>query len=177
MISVKIKEWIGKGKKKVMSKQRLFLFAGLILLAGVLGGCAGDASLAKQNIFDDEAALVQEADSYTYANRLGGGESQDQLDLEYSGFSGMETIWTFEVEDAGQLSLAFDSSVESGDFKVVLITPDKEIEEVLNGEQQGETTLALGQGTTILRLVGRDAGGHIVLSITQNQGVTIRNIR
>lgn len=158
-------------------KRCLLLFAGLMMLASALGGCAGDASLAKQNIFADEDALVQEADSYTYANRLGGGETQDQLDLEYSGFSGMETIWTFDVEDAGQISLEFDSTVDNGDFKVVLITPDKEIEEVLNGAQQGETTIALAQGKTILRLVGRDAGGHILLSITDNQGVTIRNIR
>jgi hypothetical protein len=160
----------------VKSKISSLLCVGFLFLAGVLSGCTGAASQEKLNIFDDESAIVQEADHYTYLNRVGTENTSERIDLQYSGFSGSDTIWTFEVEEAGQISLEFDSTVASGDFKVVLVTPEQEIEEVLVGEQAGDQTFDLTAGKTVLRLIGREASGQIVLEITQSQNVEITRI-
>ena len=60
--------------------------------------------------------------------------------MKYSGFSGDDTIWILNSHKDGEITFNYDSTVNSGDFKVVLINPQKGIENILEGTEQGNKT-------------------------------------
>ena len=142
-----------------------------LLFLLVLSGCA--AGQDKQKIFDDNAAIIQDGDSYTFVNRTGSTLSDEEVELTYTGFSGVQTIWTMEVSATSAVDFEFNSTVNSGDFKVVLVTPDKAVVTLLTGTQQGDATQALTQGKYAVKLIGRNADGQFKLSLKPGLNISL----
>jgi len=154
-----------------MKNRKLFLICLYLLFVTVLTGCA--AGQDKQKLFDDDAAIVQDGDSYTFVNRTGSTDSDEALVLAYTGFSGVQTIWTMEASGTSKVDFEFDSMVDAGDFKVVLVTPDKEVVTLLSGTKQGAATQELTPGKYAVKLVGRNAGGQLSLSLMTGSNVSL----
>jgi len=154
-----------------MNKRMLGLVCLNLFLAAVLFGCGAGSD--KQKIFDDEAGITQDGDTYTFVNRTGSTNSDEDVALAYTGFSGVQTIWIIEVSAASEVDFEFNSTVDDGDFKVVLVTPDKEIVTLLTGTQQGTATQELTQGKYAVKLLGRNADGQINLSLTPGPNVNL----
>lgn len=149
----------------------LFFSVCLPFLLFVITGCS--PSQEKLDIFDDEERIAEDGDSYSYDSRLGGVESGSQMDVAYEGFTGCETIWNLETIKSVEVAFFLDSKVEKGDFKVVLISPEKEVDTIISGTRQEKLTIDFVEGRYLLKLVGRNATGQIRITIEPNQNVEV----
>jgi len=154
-----------------MKNRNFILVCVCLLFVTVLFGCT--AGQDKQKIFDDNAAIIQDGDSYTFVNRTGSTDSDEAIALTYTGFSGLQTIWTMEVSATSEVDFEFNSTVDSGDFTVVLVTPEKAVVTLLTGTQQGTATQELTPGKYAVKLVGRNADGQLRLSLTPGLNVSL----
>ena len=117
-------------------KNKILLCICLLFLIGIIINCG--VVFAKNNIYNNNEKIVEEDYSYNYTNRIGEGEnSNDKIDIKYSGFYGTDTIWILESKEESEITFNYDSTVNSGGFKAVLISPQKEIENILEGTEQG----------------------------------------
>lgn len=131
----------------------------------------------QKNIYNSNNKIVQQGDSYTYKNKTGTQNSSYEINLKYSGFSGDDTIWILNAHKDCEITLNYNSTVNNGDFKIVLINSQKEIENILEGTAQGNQTIKLTKGECRFKIVGRNAEGEIKLSIIdENKNVDISSL-
>lgn len=157
---------------KNISKRMLVII--VILTAIIITGCSS-AARYQDSIFDDEEKIISDGDSYTYKQRIG-NNSKDKLDIKYTSFSGMETIYKITTKEESEITFDFESEVEKGDFKAVLIMPDDQVINIINGAQEGNETLQLKEGTSRLKLVGSKAKGHIKINIKPSKDIEIKKV-
>lgn len=155
-------------------KNNLLLCICLLFIVVIISGC--EVSQDKKNIYDDNDRIAQQGDSFAYATRTDIEDSNDKIDVKYSEFYGTDTIWDLDSKEDGEITIKYDSAVNSGDFKVVLINSKNEIDNILIKNQQGEKTIKLSQGKYIFKIVGRNAKGEIKVSINKSQNVEITKV-
>ncbi len=143
-------------------KNKVCLGFFLLLLLVTFNGCTLDTG--KADIYNDNEKIARDGDNYTYVGRNESG-SKNEITVKYGKFSGAETIWTIESEGNSEVIIKYDSKVESGDFKGVLINPQKHIEDILVGTESGEKTIKLTEGKYRFKFVGDKAKGEIEISI------------
>ncbi len=152
------------------SKNGLIVCLGLLFLLSIISGCGIPESA--NNAYDDDSIIVQEFDTY----RLGPYSLiriNNEISFKYGNFYGAYTVFSLESEEDAEVKFEYNSKVDSGDFKAVLITPKKEIQNLLIGNEHGAETVQLEKGIYIFKIVGRDANGEIKISIYTNQNVDI----
>ncbi|MEQ8197891.1 MAG: hypothetical protein ABRQ27_07795 [Clostridiaceae bacterium] len=155
-------------------KSKFLLCTSLLFLVVIINGC--EVSQDKRNIYDDNDRIAQQGDSFSYSTRTDTEDSNDKIDVKYSGFYGTDTIWNFDSKEDGEITIKYDSVVNSGDFKAVLINTKNEVNNILTKNQQGEKTIKLSQGKYIFKIVGRNAKGEIKVSINKSQNVEITKV-
>ena len=128
----------------------------------------------QQMIFDDLDIIVQDYDSYSYLTKKGRNIGNTS-DLEFE-FSGMDTIWSIKAKNDGVLHVRFQSVITDGEFKVLLITPNHEIVTILNQSIADEKNIQIPEGTSKIKLVGRNAKGKLKMTLTANQWLNIMPI-
>ena len=153
-------------------KNKILLCICILFVIGIIINCGVFAS--KNNIYNNNEKIVKEDYSYNYTNSIG-ESSNDKMDMKYSGFYGTDTIWILEVKEESEITFNYDSIVDSGNFKAVLINNKEEIENISEGTEQGNKTIKLAKGKYKFKLVGRDAEGEINISINKNNNVGITN--
>lgn len=142
------------------NNQRLALLSVLIIIALVLGGCGIDDD--KKTIYDDAQRIAQAGDSYSFYKRSEKKDEQ-QVEIRYSRFYGVQTIWVIEFQQQGEIILNYDSQVNNGKFKVVLITPEGQVIKVAEQNSRGSFTFGLPKGKYTVKIVGNNANGAIRL--------------
>lgn len=147
----------------------------LLVLAIALSGCSG-AGQDKQAIYDDDAKIAAEGDSYTFTNRVGSADEETKIDLAYDGFSGSNSIWTVEFAEFGTLTVEYESIVSAGDFKVVLVGPETQVLKIFEGTELSAKTADLAAGKYTLKLVGRGASGTIKLNLKLDGNATVKKL-
>ncbi|PKL01348.1 MAG: hypothetical protein CVV56_01745 [Tenericutes bacterium HGW-Tenericutes-1] len=158
----------------ILSKRSLLLLL-LFILSITLIGCTDHSD--KELIYDNEELQIEIADSYTYSLRDDESENVvNQIDLSFRGFIGRDTIWTIDVTENTEIDITYISELRSGQFKVVLITPDNEVHSVLTMTDQGSETVAFPEGKYYIKLIGINAFGSISMNIENVQGVTITKL-
>jgi hypothetical protein len=146
----------------------------ILLLSVIIAGCS--PSVRYQNsIFDDEEKIIANRDSFTYRHRIG-NNSEDELDLKYASFSGIETVYKITTEEKNNVTFDFESEVEKGDFKVVLITPDSQVVDIIHGTHEGSETIPIKEGISKIKLVGKRAKGHIKIKISADKDVEVEEV-
>lgn len=146
----------------------------IALLAGLLTACAPDSE--KAGIFEDDARIATEGDTFSYAIRKAPTTPENQLDLTYTGFSGMETIWTLTAAVESQAAFAYSSTVSSGDFKVVLIDPEGQVSVLVSGSEEGSQSATLGPGEHRVKVVGRKTDGKIEITISAGKQLHLKRV-
>ena len=150
-------------------KNKSLMCACLLFLVSATGCGISDKH---QKAYDSVEQIAQQGDSYSYGNRLCSEQSNDEFNLKYDGFSGTDTIWILESKEDGEITVNYDSTINNGDFKVVLAYPDtKEIENISEGTEQGNKTIKLKKGESRLKLVGKNAAGDLKISITETKNL------
>ena len=135
-------------------------------------GCQVDDT--KLQIYDNDALILEEADSYTYSVRTENNANvANQFDLTFRGFTGKETIFTLNVNRTTSIDIDYLSDVSSGHFKVVITTPDSKVFTILTGSDEDNETLSLGEGTYLIKLVGKTAFGTVSMTLSNINDIRI----
>jgi hypothetical protein len=124
------------------------------------------------NIYNNNDKIAQEESNYTYIT-FGSDRKNNETEIKYSGFSGIDTICFIETKEDAEITINYDSIVEKGNFKAVLINPKSEIETIVEGSGQSSKTIKLAKGKYGFRNVGANADGKIKFSISNNTNVII----
>ena len=134
-------------------------------------------SVSLNNVYDDIEKIAQEDDKETSWSKAIFEQSDGktgEFHLKYSDFSGDETFWALTSKENASITFNCESTVNSGNFKVVLVKPDKEIQNILEGTNQGNETIKLTAGEYKLKIVGRNTSGDVKFSITESKNVTFK---
>ena len=97
--------------------------AGAFLPAVLLTGCSGNPMAA---LYDNESAIVSDSNSYNL-DGITQKIEDDTLEITVEKMEGMDTIWSFEADYEAEISMAYRISLESGNLKLVLISPDGDL--------------------------------------------------
>lgn len=144
-----------------MNKKSLIL-VGVLLLTLLLSACSSNGD--KKGIYNDNSKIIKEGDSYTYKERKG-ETTENGCNIEFSSFSGMETIWSIEALKEDKITINFNSKVNKGDFKLVLITTDNEVINILENTQEGNSEVTIKEGKSRIKFVGKATSGSCEISI------------
>lgn len=138
--------------------QKFALLFSLVILSFVLGGCGIDED--KETIYDDDQRIAQEGDSFSFYQRTGETDEK-HVDIKYNRFYGVQTLWVIKTKDQSEINLNYNSQVNNGKFKVVLITPEREVINIAEQNRKGSFKVAVSKGKYSLKIVGNNANGAI----------------
>lgn len=159
------------GGMELKLNRGIILLLCLLFITSLVSACG--ISDKQKGMYNDNGKIAQDGDSFSYVNRTGADDPNDKININYYGFYGTDTIWVIESKENGEVTFQYDSTVKSGDFKAVLISPKKEIEDILTGNEKGSKTIKLKDGKYLFKIVGRAAKGKIQISADKNESVTI----
>ncbi len=145
-----------------MKRYYKVFFVFLILIIITITGC-NSATNYQKSVFDDEDKIIKDKDSHTYKNRIGKTVG-NEIDLKFSSFTGIETINRIDVNEEKETIFTLQSTIEEGDFKVVLITPEDEIINILEDTSGGTKSIILKKGISKIKLVGKKAKGEVKIN-------------
>ncbi|SHE80315.1 hypothetical protein SAMN02745195_01155 [Thermoanaerobacter uzonensis DSM 18761] len=158
-----------------MMNKFLHQFILLFLVMSIFCRCSNISSYQKE-IYNDNAKIINQGDSYTFLNRVG-DIKDNNLKIVYSGFYGMETIWEVESEGKGTVTIKFDSKVDKGKFKLVFITPENKVINVFEQSGKGEKTIQTEKGKSRIKIVGNNAKGQIEINIKTSGYAMLKKIQ
>lgn len=156
-------------KVKIYSLVIILLF---VLYAGRNFLTGFNHATYQKTVFSDISKIVSEADSFSFVKREG-VTTDTHIAISYVTFSGMETIWKIEAQDEGILALEFTSIVNRGEFKVVLISPENEVVNILQQNEAGFKSVPLKIGFSRLKIVGLESSGELTLTISGGEKIKI----
>lgn len=126
----------------------------------------------KKNMYNNNDKIVQEDNNYTYIT-FGSNIKNNEIEVKYIGFSGIDTICFLEAREDTEITFNYDSTVNKGKFKAVLVNPKNEVENILEGSEQSSKIIKLTKGKYSFRNVGANADGKIKISVSSNSDVKI----
>ncbi len=128
-------------------------------------------------IYSDDAIIARDGDSWSYFKLIVDPSSEEsEQAIKYSGFSGVQSLWTVTSPESGYAVVAYSSIVSRGDFKMVLVDPDGYVQTIFEGNADAEKTIPLFPGTNRIKIVGRQANGSVTVKIAADSGTEIRKI-
>lgn len=133
---------------------------GIILIFLCLIALAGCNNTYQKSIYSDNSKIVQSGDSYSFKTRIG-NQIDNNMDVQFSVFNGMQTIWTIDIKQNSKMKINYISKIDSGKFKVVLVTPDKKIINILENSKESSDILDIPPGKNIVKIIGYNAKGNI----------------
>lgn len=155
-------------------KNKTLLFCGLLILSFIF--VSYGFNFWQKNIYNNSKKIVEQGDSYTYNKRTVNENNNDKIDWKYSGFSGDDTICILKPKEDGEITINYDSKVNHGNFKMVLVSPKKqEIKTIFEGTEEGSETIKLLKDEYRIKIVGKNAEGEIKFSINENKNIEITN--
>ncbi|MGD1832386.1 MAG: hypothetical protein ACPKOP_03485 [Sphaerochaetaceae bacterium] len=139
---------------------------GILLLCILLPGCYSDY-LSKSRFYYNRQLIVQEADSFSYFNRIETRE-ENFLSLRFTNFYGKDTLLRFDGADNVNFGIDVSFHHLHGRFVLYLVDPDDNIITLI--EEDGERTYTFRMRSGPYRLVsaGIEASGTISI-ITERQ--------
>ncbi|MCX7695792.1 MAG: hypothetical protein N2Z71_08830 [Caloramator sp.] len=151
-------------------KNKFIILSIMTIMLLLTVGCRG--TQYQRSLYDDDKKIASEGDSYMYGLRSG-VTANNRTNIKFGSFTGMETIYFIEANNNSKIKIEFSSSVKKGNFKVVLVDPSNNITKILEGTQKGSIEIDVIKGRNRIKLVGRDAGGEVRLSLYPADDVEI----
>ncbi|NLC45119.1 MAG: hypothetical protein GX783_12670 [Clostridiales bacterium] len=150
------------------------LVLGILVMLAIMinAGCSSVVS-HQDSIFDNDSKIIAQGDSHTYKSRLG-NIADKETEIKFNSFSGSDTIYRIISDGESDAIFNFSSISDKGDFKVVLITADDEIINIVNGTGEGSESISIEDGTSRVKLIGKKAKGEIKLKIESGENVDIK---
>lgn len=159
-----------------MKKFTLHLFFIFIIsLSLIMLSSCGNINENKQSIYDDDGKIVRSGDSYNYVKKSE-NSTKYKVGMTFGTFNGMDTLWRLESEGDASFTIEYDSEIDKGKFKCVLISPDDEVINIFEQSEEGIKTYKLLEGTSRIKIVGNNAGGAIAFVVSSDEEISIQKV-
>jgi hypothetical protein len=127
-----------------------------LALTSVLG--CGQAT--KSSIYDDPDKIASESNSFSYYEDVDQDIEDTSCTVSVHGMDGMDTIWTIDAADDTEVSIDFELGLQSGEVKLVLISPDGELDNLIECREEnyviGDKNITLKPGKNRIKIVSKD---------------------
>ncbi|WP_406242370.1 hypothetical protein ACF3M2_19030 [Tissierella carlieri] len=153
--------------------KKLKLITLVILIVVTISGC-DFANDYQKGIFDDDIEIIKTDDSFIYLEKLGKDADNKKI-IEFKYFTGMDTIYYITANEDSEITINFESNINKGDFKVVLISPDYEIITILYGNDEVGKTISVKKGESRIKIIGKEASGKVGMNIKADENVEIKS--
>lgn len=120
-------------------------------------------------IFGSSRSIVNPKDDFYYYIQNG---TMDPY-IEFKKYSGIHTICSINSTGAGSITVDYELEVDKGRYKVVLISPDNQITNIVSEPGSQTKEYQLKDGVSRIRLVGKYAYGKISMVIDPSDEVDI----
>ncbi len=113
-------------------------------------------SCGKQEVFNDyynEARALNLQDSFKYGFKENKVFTLNELNADIK-LSGIDTLWELDCEKPDNLVITYTSENKSGDFKVVLVKPNQEVEVLFENTEEGTKYKKIPMGKNYIRIIG-----------------------
>ncbi len=154
--------------KKLKAIVLLFL---ILVLTSLTTACS--ISAYQKSIYYDDSMIAQDIDSYIFTSQVG-STTHNESNMKYRNFIGMDTIWVIESDGDGSFTIEYDTNVNKGELKIVLITPDNEVRNILEQGQTGTIKMKVPRGKSRIKAVGNETEGEWLLKIKLEGDAVIR---
>jgi uncharacterized protein YceK len=145
----------------------IVIFAVMVLM----NGCS-TVSEKQKSMYENNALIDEAGDSYSFINRTG-QTTDSKMDIQFGNFYGSQTIWSINAAKQGEIKIDFDSNVNSGKFKGVLISEGGEITNIFEGTQKGsQMVVKVSEGKYRFKIVGNNANGKAVVEFTLDKDMS-----
>jgi len=94
--------------------------------------------------------------------------------LSFKGFTGKQTVWSIDAQGEGAVNLTLDVDIDSGRFKVCLVSPDGLVTVVAENTQEDAYAIPITKGKSRIVIVGDEAKGDVAASLTLEGELTVR---
>lgn len=140
----------------------------LLLLSMLLTGCSGKSATT---IYSDNDKISSSSNSFNLdiENQAIDGE---QISGSINKMEGMDTIWTYESDEDKELDITYLLNVGTGKFKLVLISPDNSITNIIERTNESEINdyatnkIQIKQGFNRIKIVaGKKSSGEFDIKI------------
>lgn len=142
--------------------------AGALLGSLLLTGCADNPMTA---VYNNNERIASSSNSYNL-DHVEQELSDGQIQASVERLEGMETVWTYASDTDQEVPISYSMNVYSGKLKIVLITPDGEVDIIeectANASASAEGTLNVQNGNNRIKLVAdKDTKFDIEISIEE----------
>ncbi|MCW3490646.1 hypothetical protein [Dethiobacter alkaliphilus] len=158
-----------------MRKQKavlILLLVGMVLITGCAGDILNTVTAEQQKIFDNPSRIAERTDSYTYFVRSGSVRG-DTADIAFETFYGMETWWILNSNGDQTVTVDAVLDISDGRFKLVLITEDNKVEEIIGQSQKDSAAITVPNGRNRIKAVGDNATGSINIKLSDYEDVSV----
>ncbi|EHI97276.1 putative lipoprotein [Clostridium sp. DL-VIII] len=148
----------------------------LIFVSLLLIGCSKNSMTSiydnyMTSIYDDNEKISSTTNSYSL-NGIEQSINGQQFRANIKRIEGMDTLWTYESDEDRELDMTYLISVTSGKLKLVLISPDNSVTNIiertnqLNMSNYDINTLHIKKGLNRIKLVaGKDTSAQLDITI------------
>jgi len=128
----------------------------------------------QQGFYDKDSVINQEGDTHSYRHYDQNDKALPDygLDLKFGSFDGYDTFYRFDVSQAGQVTVKYNTRVDKGRFKIVMAAPGRKLTKLAEGSGAGSKTLKLEPGDYRVKIVGDNATGSVKMSVSTDNGIT-----
>lgn len=134
----------------------------IIVISAFLVTVTGCQSQEEYNDYHDSTRPLNLMDSYNYENLETEWFTSNKVSASIK-FSGIDTLWELDCQKNDTITLNYQSTMDNGDFKVLLITSEEKIEQILENTEKGVFEYKIPAGKNYIRIVGSQSEGRFSL--------------
>lgn len=127
----------------------------------------------ERNIYNNEEKILSERDSYSYLRKKLKDE-ENSINFKFVEFTGIDTAYDITCDKEIFVNLEYESEILKGEFKVLLITSNNEIVNILEGSNKGNNNIKIPTGDSKIRIVGNKSTGNLKINITSTNDMEIK---
>lgn len=146
------------------------LLVGLVVVGLSFTACGTNTIAA---IYDNDSRIASQGNSFSYYADVKQTIDDNQYKSSVHGMDGMDTVWTLDAEDDTEVEIDFNIQHQSGEMKLVLISPDGETENIIECTEEtsveGSPVYELKKGENRIKVVSKDKA-EFDLNLSINQG-------
>ena len=145
--------------------------AGLVFMSVIFSGCSLNTAILlptefQKEIYSQNNKIICE-DNYTFLKRVK-YDKEDYKAIEFEGFYGSNTLELMEIEQSSIVNIDFESEIVEGKFKIVLITPQKEVMNISEDTEKGTFKIIAPEGNYAIKIVGNSASGKVIIKTSKD---------
>lgn len=148
----------------------IFYLIMLISCLFILSSCG--ISAYQKNLYNDNSKIIKQGDSYSFIKRVSNTNNK-KTDIKFGTFYGMETLWTVNTKNYGNLKINYKTQISRGKFKILFISPDNEIKTICENTQNGSIVIKAEKGKSRIKIVGNDAKGECEIALIPDDNINI----